>query len=56
MYKGSIIDELVRSVEMVEEHFYAAPVPGARKHYAGTEEFGLRSYEFGIHEQKAEVA
>ncbi|HUQ49561.1 MAG TPA: hypothetical protein VM056_02515 [Terriglobales bacterium] len=55
MYTGSIIDELVRSVEIVEEHFYTAPVPGTRRHYAGTEQYGLRSYEFGI-QQKAEVA
>ena len=31
MYTGSIIDDLVRSVEMVEERFYSMPVYGARR-------------------------
>lgn len=58
MYRGNIIDELVRHVEVAEEHHVqAAPVvAGARQHYPGTGEHAARAYEFLYTECPVEVA
>lgn len=57
MYQGNIIDELVRSVEIAEEHMVAAtPVQGVRQHYPGTGEYAQRAYEFFYTECSVEVA
>lgn len=57
MYRGNIIDELVRSVEIAEEHLLVAPVVhGVRQHYPGTGEHAARAYEFLYTECPVEVA
>ncbi len=56
MYTGNIIDDLVRSVEIAEEHVHTAPVYGARQHYPGTGEHAARAYEFLYTECPVEVA
>lgn len=57
MYQGNIIDELVRSVEVAEQHhLQSAPVQGARQHYPGTGEHAARAYEFFYTECSVEVA
>lgn len=56
MYRGNIIDELVRQVEVAEEHLHAGPVAGAREHYPGTGEHAARAYEFLYTECSVEVA
>jgi hypothetical protein len=57
MYSGNIIDELVRNVEIAEEHtLLSAPVAGARQHYPGTGHYAARAYEFLYHDVSVEVA
>ncbi|HUS19763.1 MAG TPA: hypothetical protein VMZ25_08950 [Terriglobales bacterium] len=57
MYSGNIIDELVRSVEVAEEHhLVTSPVQGVRQHYPGTGEHAARAYEFLYTECSVEVA
>ncbi|HUR37546.1 MAG TPA: hypothetical protein VM009_06995 [Terriglobales bacterium] len=57
MYSGSIIDDLVRSVEVAEEHhMQSVPVRGVRQHYPGTGEHAARAYEFLYTECSVEVA
>jgi hypothetical protein len=57
MYTGNIIDELMRNVEIAEEHtLRPAPVQGARQHYPGTGDHAARAYEFLYHDVSVEVA
>ena len=57
MHTGNIIDELVRNVEIAEEHtLYTAPVAGARQQYPGTGDHAARAYEFLYHDVSIEVA
>ena len=57
MYRGNIIDELVRQVEVAEEQMLSAPlVAGVRQHYPGTGEHAARAYEFLYTECSVEVA
>jgi len=57
MYTGNIIDQLMRSVEVAEEHtLQSSPVPGAREHYPGTGEHAARAYEFFYQDCSVEVA
>jgi hypothetical protein len=57
MYTGNIIDELLRSVEIAEEHtLKVSPVLGRREHYPGTGEYAARAYEFLYQDCSVEVA
>ena len=57
MYTGNIIDELMRNVEIAEEHtLRSVPVQGARQHYPGTGDHAARAYEFLYHDVSVEVA
>jgi hypothetical protein len=56
MFKGSIIDELVRSVEMVEQNVYRAPVSVARSEGPGLQLRNPYNYEVTYSERAVEVA
>lgn len=56
MFSGNIIDELVRSVEMVEERVYTAPVFSVRRDNSSVPMRTLTHYEVPYREQTTEVA